>query len=536
MKFGDVALSDALGAVLAHSVALENGRLRKGTKLTETDIGKLHNAGLTHVTVAQIEDDDIDENSAAQTLIEHITAPHLSASAPFTGRCNLHAQTSGVLTVNAEKVAAMNAVDEAITLATLPNHTRVDDRQMIATVKIIPYAAQKSHIAAVREIALGGVFELHPFRTKTADLIVTALPGTNERQITKGIQSVTTRLTALGVELINQVTTDHTPDAIASALRQSSAEMTLILGASATSDRRDACPEAVVRAGGRIERFGMPVDPGNLLFLGQIGERPVIGLPGCARAPALNGADWVLERITAGLQVTSADIAHMGVGGLLKEIPTRPQPRMGNRRAPRKPKVTILLLAGGQSRRMQGRDKLMEDIDGSPLLTHCAKVAIASKADHVAVVLGPDQHERTAALDGLDVQIVKTPDVTEGMGGTLRAGVSVSMEQSDAVIVALADMPDLTPQHFDAIIAAFDPAEGRSIVRAQSEDGQNGHPILFGKRFFEGLMNVEGDQGARAILGTASDYLVDVKTTGQAAVTDLDTPEAWAKWRKNRGE
>ena len=71
------------------------------------------------------------------------------------------------------------------------------------------------------------------------------------------------------------------------------------------------------------------VDPGNLLFLGTLSERPVIGLPGCARAPALNGADWVLARVMCGINVTDADIAAMGVGGLLKEIPSRPQPRAG---------------------------------------------------------------------------------------------------------------------------------------------------------------------------------------------------------------
>ena len=71
----------------------------------------------------------------------------------------------------------------------------------------------------------------------------------------------------------------------------------------------------------------MPVDPGNLLFLGEYADAPVVGLPGCARSPALNGVDWVLERLSAGLPVTSDDVAAMGVGGLLKEMPGRPQPR-----------------------------------------------------------------------------------------------------------------------------------------------------------------------------------------------------------------
>ena len=91
----------------------------------------------------------------------------------------------------------------------------------------------------------------------------------------------------------------------------------------------DVAPSAVRLAGGKVTRFGMPVDPGNLLFLGEVGNRPVIGLPGCARSPALNGADWVLERVMCGVPIGDAEISAMGVGGLLKEIPTRPRPREG---------------------------------------------------------------------------------------------------------------------------------------------------------------------------------------------------------------
>jgi molybdenum cofactor cytidylyltransferase len=101
------------------------------------------------------------------------------------------------------------------------------------------------------------------------------------------------------------------------------ADLILILTASATSDPGDVAPAALRRAGGMVERFGMPVDPGNLLFLGQLGRTPVIGLPGCARSPALNGADWVMERVICGVPIGGADIAAMGVGGLLKEIPQR---------------------------------------------------------------------------------------------------------------------------------------------------------------------------------------------------------------------
>jgi molybdenum cofactor cytidylyltransferase len=143
----------------------------------------------------------------------------------------------------------------------------------------------------------------------------------------KGARVTAERLARLGVAMDAARVVDHDSKALAQALQATDAPLILMLTGSATSDLHDTAPEALRRAGGRVDHFGMPVDPGNLLFLGALYNRPVIGLPGCAKSPALNGADWVMERIVCGLTVTPADIMGMGVGGLLTEIPSRPRPR-----------------------------------------------------------------------------------------------------------------------------------------------------------------------------------------------------------------
>jgi molybdenum cofactor cytidylyltransferase len=286
-----------------------------------------------------------------------------------------------------------------------------------------------------------------------------------------------------------------------------------------------------VAAGGTLERFGMPVDPGNLLFLGAHRGRPVVGLPGCVRSPALNGADWVLERLAAGLPVTGATLAGMGVGGLLKEIPTRPQPRGAAIAVPARPRVEVVLLAAGASRRMAGRDKLLEAVAGRAMLRAAAEAACASQADRTLVVLPPGAPERRAALDGLSVTVLEAPEWREGMAASLRAGLAATAEGIDAVVVLLADMPEVTAAHIDRVIAAYDPDEGREICRAMAEDGSPGHPVLFGRRFFESLRALTGDEGARALLGEAAEFVTDVPTPGRGATLDLDTPEAWDAWR-----
>lgn len=159
----------------------------------------------------------------------------------------------------------------------------------------------------------------------TATLIETRVDAADPAP--KGRAALTGRLDRLGLTLTPRVIVPHQTGPLANAIADAPGDVVFVLTASATSDAQDVAPSALRAAGGGLTAYGMPVDPGNLLFCGTQGARPVIGLPGCARSPALNGADWVLERLICGVALTQADIAAMGVGGLLKEIPTRPRPR-----------------------------------------------------------------------------------------------------------------------------------------------------------------------------------------------------------------
>ncbi|MEM9320023.1 MAG: molybdopterin-binding protein [Pseudomonadota bacterium] len=330
MKFGPVAVADAEGAVLAHSLAVAGGRLRKGRVLSAGDIADLAAAGHVQVIVARAAPDEIGEDAAAAALAAAILQPGcgLTAEAPFTGRVNIRAEGAGIVAVDAEAVEQVNAIHEAITLATLPPLQRVTAGMMVATVKIIPYAAPSKALDTA-ESAAPGALRLLPPVIRSAGLIVTQIDGRGGKTSsdTKGVAAIRARLDALGVALAGIETVPHEASAVGEALLRLPGELALILTASATSDAEDVGPAGLIRAGGALIRFGMPVDPGNLLFLGERAGQPVIGLPGCARSPALNGADWVLERVICGVAPDAASIAAMGVGGLLKEIPTRPQPR-----------------------------------------------------------------------------------------------------------------------------------------------------------------------------------------------------------------
>ena len=342
MKFGPVPLAQAEGAILAHSVDLDGKRLRKGVTLGADHIAALAAAGHDSVIVARLDATDVHENDAAAALAAALVpdpaASGLRLTAPFTGRVNIIAEGPGIALLDVPALTALNAVDPMITLATVPPFHQMGRGGMVATVKIISYGVARADLD--RACALGqaggqGAIRLAGPVLRTATLIVTEIAGglgsTEEQGPGKGEAAIEARLTALDMTLEQVVTVPHRTAELAAAIAAAASDLVLILTGSATSDTDDVGPAALRRAGGQVERFGMPVDPGNLLFLGTLGPRPVIGLPGCARSPALNGADWVLSRVACGLGPGAQDIAAMGIGGLLKEIPTRPMPRAGRK-------------------------------------------------------------------------------------------------------------------------------------------------------------------------------------------------------------
>jgi len=324
MKFGAVPVADALGAVLAHSLVAEK-RIPKGTVLGQDHLAALKDAGFQEVTVARLEDADFDEDNAASKLAQAILAgiEGIRATGAGAGRVNLYAEHCGVMRINSAIVHKINAIDPMITVATVPDFHRVDADGMIATIKIISYAVPAAALGAATSVAKGAVSLLRP-AFSSATLIETTI---GDIPSDKGRRALAGRVDRMGMHLSERVLVPHQEVPLAQAIAAAPGDVIFVLTASATSDVMDVAPEALRSSGGTVERFGMPVDPGNLLFLGRFGEKPVIGLPGCARSPALNGADWVLERVICGLDVSHDDIAAMGVGGLLKEIPIRPMPR-----------------------------------------------------------------------------------------------------------------------------------------------------------------------------------------------------------------
>ncbi|MEI6417575.1 MAG: NTP transferase domain-containing protein [Sphingomonadales bacterium] len=516
MIFASVPVADCAGALLAHGQLVAGQRWAKGRRLSAADAQALAAAGHTQVMVARLAADDVAEDMAAAQLGTALAGPGVVALPARHGRVNLAAAMAGLVQADAAMVLALNGIDEAITLGTLPDASPVNAGDILATIKIIPYAVPVAVLAqalALLPRSAGPAVALAPFRAMNASLISTELPGADTAKVQARTMDVTRRrLAALGSHCTALPAVPHDAAALAAAITAAPGDLVLVAGASATLDRADVVPAAIVAAGGRVERLGMPVDPGNLLVLGEQAGRPVIGLPGCARSPRRNGLDMVLEALAAGLPVTSASIAAMGLGGLLPDA-ERPEPRLP---AAAPGKVGAVVLAAGRSSRMGADHKLLALWQSKPLVAHVLDAIAAAGLPPPLVVLGARAADVRAACGDRPAQFVTAPDWEAGLAHSLAAGIAALPADWDAALVCLADMPRVEP----ALLAALATAPG-DVVLPQWQ-GRRGNPVRWGRRWFPRLRALTGDAGGKALLAEAA--VQELPAPSDACLADVDTP------------
>ncbi len=528
-------LHEAEGCVMAHTIRLPGRVLHKGSTIDDAAIDALEAAGYGRIIAARLDPGDVAEDEAAWRLAQALLAPqaceNLIPGRPGTGRVNLTASRFGLFRGDAACIDAINAVHEGITVATLPDATPVSPGELVATVKIIPFAVPGDALArAIRLATAMAALRLPGFRPLRTGLIMTQLPGMKPSVLASTARVTRERIERLGGALLPPITVPHETTAVAGALRalMQDAQLVLIAGASAVMDRNDVAPAAIVAAGGVIEHFGMPVDPGNLICVGSAGCIPALVLPGCARSPKLNGIDFVLHRLFAGEPAWGADITRMGVGGLLKEFSARPMPRQGAAPAPpsEERRVAAIVLAAGLSSRMAPANKLLvTDTTGTAMIARVVDGILASRARPVSVVVGHQSDAVREALGDRPVSFVHSPDFAWGMAASLRAGVAALQESATAALICLGDMPLVGPGLLDRLIDAYDPDGGRLIIVPTCR-GKRGNPILWDRRFFADMNRLTGDAGARSLLGTHAEAVAEVTIDDEAILLDYDGPGA----------
>ena len=534
MEFGPLSLDKAEGAILAHSLPLQEGRLRKGRVLDSQDIAHLRQAGFSRITVARLGPHDVAEDEAATRLAKLMAGAAIKTGEAATGRVNFTVPALGLARLDHQLLAAFNRLDEGLTLASVQHNQLLGPGQMLATLKIIPFALPETVIeAAEKLLKKGKMLEFQPLASCKAALIQTRVSATQTDVLAATEKVTRARLEALGSHLTDSHVTGHATEEVSAALQAALAnqvDLVLICGGSAVMDRRDVVPAAIEAAGGQLDRLGLPVDPGNLLLLGRLGRVPVIGMPGCARSPRLNGFDWVLHLLLAGLPADTEEIAAMAHGGLLMEIASRPLPRrLARTQKPNSGQMRAILLAAGLSSRMGKQNKMLAELDGLALVRHAAQSLAAAGLTDIIVVTGPQSEAIAAVLKDLPVQLVPNPDFAAGQASSIRAGMAAlgaEGTQADAVLVALGDMPFVTSELVAELIAAHQSLpDSQSRVTLPSFEGRRGNPVIWGRSFFEELASLEGDTGGRALLAHYPAALNALGWPDSSIHQDIDTAE-----------
>lgn len=537
MRFENVRTTDAIGTVLGHTHRLRiaqttdketeketTQRLSKGTLLNAKHIDMLLQAGVDSVMVAVLETDDVLENVAVERLALLFRDSGVGVESSRQGRCNLYALHRGVLDYDVSLIHRLNALDWRVGMA-IEHGGVVEAGTVFASIKVIPYAVPRTVLDAWESALKSerGV-EIYPLHRRHVALVVSQ-SSEQASSIQRIVDVHRSRIEGLGSQIDRVYRCEHTVESIAQSLQSMVMEvwdLVLFYGETAVVDIDDVLPLAIRSVGGEVERVGMPVEPGNMLLLGSIQKRPIVGVPRCAQHIQQSGLDLVLARALSGAPLSSLDIARLGVGGYLKrnDSPIVPKERRHT--------IGAVVLMAGLSSRMKGANKLSMSIpkpdgDGNTTVSvQTVQRVLSAGYAPVVVVTGYQEREIRALLQGLPVRFVHNPAFADGMGTSIAKAFSV-LSGWDAGLLALGDMPFVSPTILKEMYQRS--TEYPEHIVVPMHKARRGHPIIFPSALFAELQQCTGDVGARSVLQNHQDIIERVNVSDMSIFWDVDTED-----------
>ena len=538
MKIKNLAPQDSIGVVLAQTYNLPGKIISKGTFVTNEVVGYFKTGNVKTILCAVPEEGDIHEDEAAEAISSAIDKNHIYADKASTGRVNFKSQSLCLVRYDRDFIKEVNLVDESIAFSIVEHNQLLAEGDLIATLKIIPFFMQKKYVdRVIKMLTKDQLFKIHNLKKKEVTLIQTCFEWQKKSIFTATSNVTKARLEALGCSLKKEKLINHDYDTLRAIIRSSvknEPEILLVSGATAITDRSDYIPKAILSEGGEIIQYGLAVDPGNLLLIGKVGNTTVIGMPGCARSPKLNGFDWVLQLLMADIPINREELADMGAGGLLMEIASRPLPRaLAKSVSKHEKKVMGVILAAGNSTRMGKDNKLLSYIGDAPLIRNTAIEMLKSDLDSCSIVLGYQSDKVADVIKDLNVNLILNPLWKEGQASSLRAAINTLDSTYSDLLIMLGDLPGIKSSHINSIIEEHLLTDNRkSNITIPSFKGQKGNPVIWGRSFFHDLSNLEGDVGGRTLFSEHPAAINILEMNDPWVVKDADTPEDFENFFK----
>ena len=323
MRLVNISIDQSVGAILVHNIMGGDARkaFSKGAIVRAEDVEKLRALGKETVYAAILDRDDVREDDAAARVARAVAGDGIELSKPSGGRVNFYAAQRGFLRVNADTLARINALN-GVTLATIPRFSPLAPRKVLATLKTIGLALPEATLRAAEEIVResGALLSVAPAQNQKVAIVLTGSENGKAKVQQTFAPPIRARIEELGAQVVAENYVAEDEDAIAGAIEQATragAQMIILAGETSVMDADDIAPRGIQRAGGVIELYGAPVEPGNLLLLAYRGDMPIVGAPGCVKSRETNVVDLILPRLVAGERVTRADVIELAEGGLL---------------------------------------------------------------------------------------------------------------------------------------------------------------------------------------------------------------------------
>ena len=543
MQFGEFPVYDALGIELVHDVKCREKTLKKGVVLTASDINLLKYSGIKTVTGVRFSSQDILPETAADILLKAMIGDYLRYTLPDkTGYSEIFADTDGTFVFDRNRFDRFNAHSENISLVTVPPDTPVYKGQLLGNLRLFGPAinAETLNEAVTKISGIGSLLKVAPYAFCKIGFIRTIMNNSSVPPLDE--DELTARFGAFGLDVVYSDLCEHTIDAVEKAVRNAidaQAEIVLVESQVPPLHRDDIVPKGFKEAAGDIDRFGWPVDEGLSLVLGHKNDVKLLGY--CAEDADKPAFDQLLRFLATKSLPATEDIPDLALNGLsLIRMTKRITPEQINRSmnveaVSDSHKIAVVILAAGSSRRMIGTNKLLESINGLPMIDHTVRSALSSQADYVAVVTGHEAKFIERRLEQYDVKIVRNPDYVSGVLGSIRLGLAVLPPDIAGAIVLPADMPAFTEEYIDKLIDAFDFKAPRPPVVVPTFGSVRHNPVLWPKDLFKVVKIVPEDSQWVPTLIEHSDYIKDIPLKDDLPLTDINTRGDLAKFleRKN---